>query len=154
MNEHFERIIFSNSNTNHHPYHQLLDYGKQDLWLMGGDRIALLPSTQSFGIKTLNCLTSLNDFNCIEYYLINNNSYTKKDIKCAIKCTNNSRIIDLLAFHYNKDRMKKIIELNRKKLIWKYTFNWLTKPTTNDGLLGIDLRLGLKHLQELKLTQN
>jgi hypothetical protein len=152
MDENFFQIIFANSNPNPHPHHQLFDCGKQDLWLMGGDRIALLPSTQRFGTKTLDCLASLNNFDGVEYYLINNNSYTKKDIKCAIKCTNNSKVIELLAFYYNKDRMKKIIELNRKKLIWKYTFNWLTKPTTNDGLLGIDLRLGLKHLQEL--TQN
>ena len=27
--------------------------------------------------------------------------------------------------------------IQRKINIWKYVFNWLTKPITNDGLLGI-----------------
>jgi hypothetical protein len=78
------------------------------------------------------------------------NTYMKYDIKNAIKVTNDLEIVELLASYLNKPIMKNIIDIQRKRNIWKYVFNWLTKPITNDGLLGIDARLGLKYLDNLE----
>jgi hypothetical protein len=133
----------------------LMDEGIQDLmFIADSKRIARIPAIQQAGTKTLNCLANLNYPPTIEYYLNNNSSYTKVDIKNAILCCTknnvaNNEIIELLAFHYNKDRMKKIIDLNRKRLIWKYAFNWLTKPITNDNVLGIVVRLCIKNHMQL-----
>lgn len=116
---------------------QLISYGAQDMYLdFEYDLIYIVKN------KNINDLLEI----------LNNNIYTKDEIKDAINVTKNLEIIELLASHLNKKIMKNIIDIQRKKLIWKYTFNWLTKPITNDNLLGIDVRLGLKSLSYLEFA--
>ena len=83
------------------------------------------------------------------------------DSDCETPCSNFDCVIcndvmfdsiEILATHLNKRRMKRILDIRAKRLIWKYVFNWLTKPVTDDGLLGIDARLGLKHLRDLAIA--
>lgn len=81
--------------------------------------------------------------------LFDKKDYSYYCIIDAMSCTKNDKVIELLASHINKKIMKKIKEIEAKKLIWKYVFNWLTKPITKDGKLGIDARLGLKQFDEL-----
>lgn len=116
---------------------QLVSYGTQDMYLMD----------HNFDSELVNIVKnkSINDL----VKILNNNTYTKDEIEDAIEYSKDIEIIVLLASHLNNPIMKNVMEIQRKKLIWKYTFNWLTKPITNDGLLGIDVRLGLKSLGEL-----
>lgn len=89
------------------------------------------------------------DVTTIRDYLYNRENIPKYIIKNAMNSTDNLAIKEMLGFYHNKDRMRNIIEIERKKVIWKYVFKWLTQPNTNDGLLGIDVRIGLKHLKNL-----
>lgn len=121
---------------------QLLAYGAQDIFLSSREILR-------FEFKELCIIINSGELDYIEN-LLNNNVYTKEEIKKCINNTCNVKIKILLASHLNKLIMKNIIDIQRKRNIWKYTFNWLTKPITNDGLLGIDLRLGLKALDDLE----
>lgn len=40
------------------------------------------------------------------------------------------------------------------RIIQRNCFRWITEPVTKDGKYGIDLRLGLKHLQDLSEAEN
>lgn len=111
---------------------QLLAYGTQDIFLE----------------SRLVTLTKLGKYDDIENYL-NDKTPKKYNIKTSIHLTNDLEIKILLASHLNKPIMKNIMDIQRKRNICKYVFNWLTKPITNDGLLGIDVRLGLKYVGNL-----
>jgi hypothetical protein len=117
---------------------QLLAYGAQDLFLTG----ALTENE----IVTLTKLGKIDD---IKNYLDNNDNIKIYNIRNAMDRTCDLKIKVLLASYLNKPIMKNIMDIQRKRNIWKYVFNWLTKPITNDGLLGIDVRLGLKSLKDL-----
>lgn len=123
---------------------QLLAYGAQDIFLSSRDitlRFEFMELCNKINSAKLDDIENL----------LNNNVYTKEEIKKAIsKTCDNQKINILLASYLNKPIMKNIMDIQRKRNIWKYTFNWLTKPITNDGLLGIDLRLGLKELGDLE----
>lgn len=140
---------------------QLLAYGAQDIFLSPREILR-------FEFVQLCDKINSGKLNEIEKFL-NNNFYTKEEIKKAINNTCNvnvkikncrrknkncrkkiKKIKILLASYLNKPIMKNIMDIQRKRNIWKYVFNWLTKPITNDGLLGIDLRLGLKTLGDLE----
>jgi hypothetical protein len=113
---------------------QLLAYGAQDLFLTENE------------IVTLTKLEKIDD---IKNYLDNNDNIKIYNIKNAINATKDLEIKILLASYLNKPIMKNIMDIQRKRNIWKYVFNWLTKPITNDGFLGIDVRLGIKILGDL-----
>lgn len=114
----------------------LIGYGSQDVYLSYEEE------------SQLEKFSKLGQYKKIVDYL-NTKTYTKQEIKNAINVAPNLKIVELLASYLNKRIMKKIKDIEIKRLIWKYTFNWLTKPITNDGLLGIDVRLGIKHLSDL-----
>ena len=80
----------------------------------------------------------------------NNCDYTKREIKDAINVCVEPIIVELLASYINKKIMKNIKRIQVQRLIWKCVLNWLTKPITRDGLLGIDIRLGLKLIGNLE----
>lgn len=94
-------------------------------------------------------LVKKGDVKNINDYLDDYKQFPKYIIKNAMNSTDDLEIKELVGFHRNKDIMKKITNIERKKVIWRYVLKWLNKPITNDGLLGINVRIGLKHLKNL-----
>ena len=64
------------------------------------------------------------------------------DIVCRLRRDNFESVIRICQMIGKK--------IKRDKKIWGFIFNWLTKPITRDGKLGIDARLGLKYLKNLQ----
>lgn len=107
---------------------KLLAYGAQDIYIEGH----------------LNYAARNGNIEKVKKLLCEDN-YNKKDIKDAINVAT-IEITEILARYY----IKKIIDIRVKKRIWGFVFIWITKPITKDRKLGIDLRLGLKYLNDLE----
>ena len=58
----------------------------------------------------------------------------------------NPRTVEVLKHVILKNHAAKILKLQAVQVARRHIFNWLTLPRTSDGRLGIDLRVGLRHL--------
>lgn len=69
-------------------------------------------------------LVKIGNVTTIRDYIYNYEYFPTYIIKNAMNSTDNLAIKEMLVIYHNKDRMKKIIDIERKKVIWRYVLKW------------------------------